>query len=291
MKNIFLLLTLVIISCNKEKAVNKYLTESIPNDTPLPYNIELIPEGKLIHSGIFSPDLSEYFFTISDKNFQQFDVLISRKQKGKWSIPTEVFFNTKNNEHGTSFSPDGKYIYFSSTRPVNIDGVSTTWHIWRSKRNGDHWTDPEFVDIPNLHDKLVSHPSITTDGTLYFHAGNTDYSDLFIYCSKMKNEKYSEAIKLPGEINFDTKQNTPYISPDGSYLLFESSPNLYISYSDKMGNWSAAKPLNEKINRHGKGNPFITPDQKYLFFVAGLEPTPEEKWSLFWVSTKSVFSN
>jgi len=290
-KNSFLLILLVLISCNGKIALNEYLTETIPNNIPLPYKPELIPDGMLIHSGIFSPDLNEYYFTISDKHFQQFDVKMVQKEKEMWSKPKDAFFNTTYNEHGMSFSPDGKYIYFSSTRPAEIDEISNTWHIWCSEKSNDKWSEPEFVDIPNLRDKLVSHPSLTKDGTLYFHAGTTDYSELYIYCSKQINGKFADAIKLPNEINFRNIQNTPYISPDESYILFEATPDLYISYKDKGGHWLAAKPLNGKINKHGKGNPYITPDKKYLFYVAGMEPNPDENWSVYWVSIKTVIDN
>ncbi len=291
MKALFLLLSLALSSCNEKSALNEYLTERTPDHIPLPYMPELIPEGVLIHSGVLSPDLNEYYFTISDKSFRKFDVKRVRKENGRWSTSRKAFFNTTYNEHGTSFSPDGNHIYFSSTRPVGIEGVSKTWHIWRSEKIDGQWAEPEFVDIPDLRDKLVSHPSITKDGAMYFHAGSTDYSGLHIYYAKQENGEFTDAIKLPSQINFKNKQNTPYISPDESYLLFESTPDLYISYRDKNGRWSEAKPLNERINKHGKGNPHITRDNKYLFYVAGLEPNPDENWSVYWVSTQAVFGN
>lgn len=283
-------IALALISCNEEVSLNEYLTETTPRNVPQLYKPELIPEGKLVHSGIFSPDFKEYYFTVSDRQFQRFDVRVVRKENGKWSRSREAFFNTGNNEHGTSFSPDGRYVYFSSTRPIDLPGISDTWHIWRSEKVDGQWSEPEFVDIPNLRDKLVSHPSITLDGTLYFHAGATDYSDLSIYYSLGTNWEFADAVKLPEEVNFGDQQNTPYISPDESYLLYEAAQDLYISRKDKSGRWLAARPLDERINRHGKGNPYITPDQKYLFYVAGLEGNPEEEWAVYWVSAETMLT-
>lgn len=284
-----LLFVFFLISCNVNAQLNDYFADVLPGNIPIPFNPELVPNGMLIHSGIFSPDIEEYYITISDKNFQRFDVKVSRKENGKWSQPEDAFFNTVFNEHGTSFTPDGKYIYFSSTRPVYIGGVSNTWHIWRSEKNNNEWTDPIFIDIPNLRKKLVSHPSLTNDGTMYFHSGNTNYSDLNIYYSKQMDGIFQDAVKLPREINFRTQQNTPFISPDESFILFESTPNLYISYYDSNGSWSIAEPLNEKINKNGKGNPYISPDNNYLFYVAGMQPSPDENWSVYWVSTNEIF--
>jgi len=284
-----LLFVSFLFYCNLQAQANEYFADILPTDRPIPFNTELVPNGMLIHSGIFSPDLEEYYFTISDKNFSRFDVKKSHKENGEWSQPEDAFFNTTYNEHGTSFTSDGKYIYFSSTRPVNVDGVSTTWHIWRSERVNGNWTDPVFVDIPNLRNKLVSHPSLTADGTMYFHSGNTNYSDLNIYYSKQIEGVFQDAVKLPQEINIGSQQDTPFISADESYILFESVPDLYISYKNDNGGWSVAEPLNERINKNGKGNPYISPDNKYLFYAAGVEPSPDDNWSVFWVSTDEVF--
>ena len=46
-----------------------------------------------------------------------------KKVDGIWSSPKEAFFNSDYSEHGMSFSPDGNTMYFSSTRPTNIDSV------------------------------------------------------------------------------------------------------------------------------------------------------------------------
>ena len=288
MKRILMIMMFLSISCDKEGSLNEFLTETLPGNHPIRFNQVTIPEGKLIHSGIFSPDLDEFYYTLSDKEFRQFDVKVIRKENNAWSKPEDAFFNSGHNEHGTSFSSDGKTIYFSSTRAVPIEGVHDTWHLWRSNKKRDGWTEPEFIDIPNLRDKLMSHPSITSDGTLYFHAGSVDYSESFIYSARENEERFSKAVKLSKVINFSNMQNTPFAAPDDSYLIFESIPDLYICYKRDRGQWEKPVRLNDDINTNGRGNPYITPDQKYLFYVAGVEPHPDDEWSVFWVSTQQI---
>ena len=135
---------------------------------------------------------------------------------------------------------------------------------------------------------LFSHPSVAEDGSLYFHAGAVDYSELNIYFAKVAGNGFTDAVKLPDVINIGNLQNTPHIAPDASYLLFEATPDLYISYKDSNEQWLPAKPLNEKINRNGKGNPYITPDQNYLFYVAGAEENPDKNWMTYWIHTKNI---
>jgi len=287
---VLLILTTILLNCTtKSKNYEmEFLTEHIPTDIPLIFKQDLTPTGKIIHKGIFSPDLKAYYYTISDQDFQNFTVYVIHKKDGKWSEPKEAFFNSKYNEHGMSFSPDGNSIYFSSTRPTNIDGIHQTWHIWKSDKVNDEWTEPVFVDIPNLRDKLVSHPTITSSGTLYFHSSNLDYSEMDIYYSKQVNGKFENAEKVSISLSPETGKCTPYISPDEDFLIFASIGNqldLFVSFKEQQGNWTTPKKLNHKINNLGQGNPYVTPDNAFLFFTTSNHK--EKGWNVKWVNIGS----
>jgi len=258
--------------------------------SPVAFLPDLVPENKLLHRGVFSPDMRKYFYTLSDRQFSHFDVYMVDIVEGIRSAPREAFFNTGYNEHGMAFSPDGTSLYFSSTRPVEQPGTAATWHIWRTVRCNGVWSEPVFVDIPNLRDKLVSHPSVTSDGTLYYHSAGLDYRDMCIYCSDQSGGTFSAGIKLPPSINHPGRiQCTPHVSPDGSYLLFEMVPDICFSTKTGSGVWSPAKPLCAEINVNGRGNPYVTPDERHLFFVSAENPTPgeHERWLAYRVSTDS----
>ncbi len=275
-------------------ALNKmFLQTSVPNEEPVIFKPELVPQDMLLHSGIFSPDLREYYYTVSDKYFQQFDVYLIRQINGAWTEPEVAFFNSEYFEHGTSFSPDGEFVYFSSTRPVAIEGVASSWHIWRCKKVDGGWSPPEFVDIPNMRQNLVSHPTLTKDGTLYFHAGNVDYSEISIYSAKNVSDGFAEVVKLPPTINLPGKPCcTPYVAPDESFLLFEAVPDLYVSFLQDGDTWGEAQLLPKAINTDGRGNPYMTPDGKFLFYAAGKDPNPDEiaNWSIYWVRADALLN-
>lgn len=284
-----LLLTTVFMSCENKIENNKvkFLVNEVPNDIPIDFKQQLIPDNQLIHKGIFSPNLDAYYYTISDKNFEQFNVYVIKKDNGKWSEPKNAFFNSTYNEHGMSFSPDGNSVYFSSTRPVPISGIPQTWHIWKSTKVNGKWSAPIFVDIPNLRDKLVSHPTITNAGTLYFHMSNLDYSEMDIYYSILINGKYGNAEKTLISGSSKAGNCTPYVSPEEDYLIFAAIGNqleLMISFSDENGGWNDTKKLNANINTNGQGNPYVTPDNQFLFFTTG---NSETKWSVKWVAIEA----
>ena len=291
---IVLLLIIGFLSC-KNKTENtkmQFLTEEIPNKIPIEFKHNLVPKNKLIHKGTFSPDLQEYYYTISDKNFEKFEVFVIKKDKEDWSEPKKAFFNSEHSEHGMSFSPNGNTLYFSSTRPVNVSGIAPTWHIWKSNKINGKWSKPIFVDIPNLRNRLVSHPTINNSGTLYVHSSNLDYSEMDIYQSKSVNGKFENAEKTLIVMNSKSGKCTPFVSPKGDYLIFASIGNeldLVITYNDGKGGWMNTKKLNTKINTKGQGNPYITPDNKFLFFTTGEHL--EKNWKVKWVNIESEIRN
>lgn len=276
---------LILISCfwhceTKVQDQSQVLTDEVPVSDPLPYKEELVPGDKLIHKGSFNPDLSAYYFTLSDKNYSRFDTYVTYKQNDQWSDPAPAFFNSKHSEHGISFSSDGKTIYFTSTRPANRPDYIDTWHLWKIEKLNEIWSLPTLVDIPNLRDKLVSHPTISDDGTLYFHSSNADYSEMDLYQTKLTNGEWSPAEKVVIDMENSPGKCTPFIAPDESFLLFANigeQLDLYITFNDGDGNWSGPTRLNDKINTKGQGNPYVTPDQKYLFFTA---VSDDQKWKV-----------
>ena len=293
MKKIVIIASLLaMLSCANNSSNYKkiFLTESLPTDLPIEFMSHLVPDDKIIHKGIFSPDFNEYYYTLSDKEFKKFDVYVIQKSKDEWSKPEKVFFNSDFSEHGMAFSPDGSSIYFSSTRPVDRDGIATTWHIWKSDKVNGSWSKPVFIDIPNLRHKLVSHPTVTNAGTLYFHSSNLDYSEMELYYSSYINGKYQPAVKA--SISTNKKgigKCTPYVSPNEDYLLFASiggeSLDLMISFRDGEGSWGNTRKLGNIINTDGQGNPFVTPDNKFLFYTSG--KANGEHWMVKWVDIES----
>jgi len=143
------------------------------------------------------------------------------------------------------------------------------------------WENPTFIDIPNLRDKLVSHPSFSDDGTLYFHSSNLDYSDMHLYYAKLEHGQFQNAhmISFPKEDKLN--KCTPFVAPNGEYLIYAtvgSQLDLWVSFKQELDQWSIPQKFNELINENGRGNPFVTADDKYLFFTVEKNGVWEIKW-------------
>lgn len=60
---IILLFTIPFLSCKSETKNTKmqFLEKEVPNNMPIEFKENLIPQNKIIHKGIFSLDLKEYY--------------------------------------------------------------------------------------------------------------------------------------------------------------------------------------------------------------------------------------
>ncbi len=292
---IILLSTFVLSSCKevahqqKNVAYQLLSKSKVPSNLPIPFREDLVGKDQLIHRGVFSPDLNHFYFTISDKDYSNFTIKSMHQVEHTWSEPQNAFFNSNDDDHGLSFSPDGNSIYFSSTRSLEKDSLANTWHLWRTTKVDDKWTPSEFIDIPNLRDKLISHPTITEGGRLYFHASNLDYSDMNIYYSDQVQGEFQDAKPLFSNVNDKTNKCTPFISPDEKYIIYakiEEHLKLMICYKNDEGDWGVPTELNEAINMNGQGNPFVTWDKQFLFFASGIHGS--NNWQLKWVSMDKI---
>jgi len=134
MKKVILLTIMsILLNCKHKKSPKElFLIDKIPTYAPISFHLDTIPENKIIHKAILSPTYESYYFVLSDLNFTNFDIYVSKKEEDIWGSPQKSFFNTAYDEHGISFSLDGNTVYFSSTRPVERIGISDTWHLWKS---------------------------------------------------------------------------------------------------------------------------------------------------------------
>lgn len=222
--------------------------------------------------------------TVSNPDFTSFDILVSQQTDGQWAEPVEAIFNSEYDDHGMNFSPDGKTVFFSSKRPL-IGKKESVWRIFSQKNTLDELSEPTLITVPNMQSKHLLHPSQAPNGTLYFQASNLDYSDLAIYYLAKGENEDRQAKRLEFESLREKDLCTPYVSADGRYLLFATvgpQLDLYLSKSTGNNQWSEPVKLPSVINQGSQGNPYLTPDNNYLFYA---KTVAEANWQINWVNT------
>lgn len=205
----------------------------------------------------FSPDGNLLSFTrqgakLSHNNRR---IYLSEKINGKWSKPVLAPFSGYFFDRGSSFSPDGKKIFFGSNRPGKngFDGDSDIWYS--EKDENGKWSEAKRLDdVINSDEYHEGHPYIAKSGNLYFvrykRGVETD-----IYVSKWVNGKFQKPEKLNSLINTNGPESHCYIDPDERFLILGitdrkggmGAGDIYISYH-KNGKWSSPVNLGKKVN-------------------------------------------
>ena len=106
------------------------------------------------------------------------------------------------------------------------------------------------------------------------------------------NGRYSAPVNLGPKVNSVYHESHVYVSPDESYLLFDSQrPNengktdIYISVKTNDGSWSKAKNIGPPVNsQYSDWYPGVTIDGKYLMFSRNIDGLAD----IMWVDVKII---
>jgi ankyrin repeat protein len=276
----------------------KYLGQKEPDTIRKIFAVDIVTTKYMIHGNItFTPDGDEAYWSgtyPSEKSMEEkWQIQSAELVNGQWSKPQLASFSKIGYDDDSPFvTPDGKKLFFLSRRPLEAGGVNTTKeNIWYITREGSGWSQPKPLDIVN---SLDMHWQISVDkkGSLYF--GARDPEDVKfgeIFCSKFVNGEYQKPEQLSERVNSENREGSPFISPDGDYLLFDRASKfgqqmgLFISFLNKDGSWTEAKPIAEIA----KISPFsqccnVSGDGKFLFYIAGYT----NEFGVYWTNASFI---
>ncbi|SRR5579871_1153016 len=141
-------------------------------------------------------------------------------------------------------------------------------------------TDYKF-EPKNLGDSVNSgvseyYPTITIDGSKLIFTRRVNNNNEDFFESDWKNDHWSKAKSLEGNINTNLNEGAQNISQDGQLLIFTGcnfpdgygSCDLYISYLTPDG-WSTPENLGATINTEfWESAPSLSPDKRDLYFAS-----------------------
>lgn len=151
------------------------------------------------------------------------------------------------------FSPDGKEVYFSRMYPL------PTVIMYMHEVNGQ-WTSPQTVC-----EGLT--PGLSPDGKTLFYSTNKPGWKL---CKMQKTlTGWTEPYTLPPHINFQRRQDSPYISDEGTLYfcsMYGDADGIYCAPL-RGGDYMSPKRVEYGISdAHGNYTPYISPDERYMIF-------------------------
>ena len=182
---------------------------------------------------------------------------------------------------------NGKKLYFSK----NGD-------IWMIERTLEGWSEPKILPSPINSDYQDDSYTETKDGDVYISSKRPEgFGGIDNWRINRLPDQSLQAENLGPIMNSTYFDYSPFIAPDGSYLIFGSYRGgadglLYISF--KKGNDEGTTPINmnscgAKVNNTTAhhSNPSLSPDGKYLFFRRHANMM---EMDVYWVSTSIIDS-
>jgi Tol biopolymer transport system component len=226
----------------------------------------------------FAPDGATAYFTRRDQAKKVNHIYESHLVDGVWQAPVPIPFSSDEwSDLDPSLAPDGRRLFFISTRPKPESAAAMTdkkdMDIWYIDRGVHGWGTPVWIKAVSSVGKEGS-PTVTRNGTLYFFSDRDAKPDQdSIYVSTLVNGEYGPPVKLPATVNSGVYDASPFVAPNGKTLLFYSTRpggsgggDLYVSFF-KHGNWQQAINLGKAVNTtEWEYNPCVAPDGKTLYF-------------------------
>lgn len=266
-----------------------YFSQNPPGNEPRIFAQDILVKDKQAHSSIvFSNGGTEAYWCHNG-------IWYSKIKNGKWTEPEMLPFSKADYGDDAPFiSPDGKQLFFASKRSTTPSDTSKKENIWIVDILTDGWSEPRL--LPTIINNVFQHWQMSVDdkGTIYFAHRDlaTKSDDNNIFSSLYKNGAYSTPEKLSDKINSWADEGNPFISPDGSYLIFSRRQKgkpidggLFMSFKTKDGSWSDAVSLRKYIDyKYGGNCPFVSRDYNYLFYLDIFEG----KYQRYWISADFI---
>lgn len=210
------------------------------------------------------------------------DFFVTRKGDESWG-PAERLqgaLNTRGNEGAQSLSADGKVLFFAACDRPDSRGSCDIYYAF--KKPDGMWSEARNIGDSINSRAWESQPSISPDGrTLYFVRGvDARTQKINIMYSTLKaDNRWSRAKPIPGKVNTEFTEETPFIHFDNQTLYFSSNghpgmggKDLYLSRRQPDGTWGEPEnvgyPINSPKDEFGL---IVAPDAKTGFFASDRE--------------------
>lgn len=213
------------IKSQEDIMVSQWTGDKWENSLSVSNNVNTETANEGAHS--ISPDGNALYFTICEGmgGYGGCDIYVSFKKKSNWSAPVNLgpTINTPHKETQPCISPDGRQLYFVSSRPGGLGKLD----IWVSdlQPNGT-WGEAKNLGPTINTTEIDERPYIHVDNsTMYFSSdGHPGFGHADIYVSRMQaNGNWGQAVNLGYPLNSYSYEGGLFVSRDGSTAYFATN--------------------------------------------------------------------
>lgn len=277
--SIVLLLTSIAVSSGSHAQdefpvlEGSYLGQEPPGLIPEPFASGIISTTGWEISGVFTPDMKEFYFIreVEADGISKQEFVVFQNKNNRWR---ETIVSPR---VGQPFiAPDGK-----------------TMHLGRryKERTETGWSEIKSLGAP-FEEISIMRMTSSSKGTYVFDEA---LEDGVLRYSRLVDGKREDPKPLPQEINTGQWNAHPFIAPDESFIIWDGqrdSPvrnaDLFISFRKPDGSWGEATKMGDTINTgESESGARVTPDGKYLFFNRMVDRSTRNT-DIYWVDAKVI---
>ncbi|QWP78442.1 PD40 domain-containing protein [Lysobacter sp. K5869] len=227
----------------------------------------------------FDPRNGDLYFVRSAPDFTGWRIVVSHCGADGWSEPIEPSFAGDGVEADPWFAPDGRTLYFISSR--SPDGVAPPaggkrkdLDLWRVERDAHgQWGRPQRLPEPVNSPGAEWFPRLAPDGWLYFGStgrpGGLGKTDL--WRARQGRDGAWTVENLGPHLNTADDEYEPLVSADGKRMVLMAADGLYESRRTAKG-WSQRVKLGPKIDANGSEiGALLSPDGHSMLFARDLK--------------------
>ncbi|MCP4548099.1 MAG: hypothetical protein GY835_16670 [bacterium] len=265
-----------------------YLGEDPPGDDP-----------RLFAPGIVSvPGASDYVITFSQDGHEIYwsrgraGVMTCWLDDNGWSEPVPADFGRCYPGGEVFVMADDNHLLMNRYSQLDNGQQGGIYRLSRlATGSNPSWGDPQLLIAKGMR------ATATTEGVIFVtdithHLEPKSGKDAGVIARHAPTDNGMSRTSNPGGgVNTEHSEAHPFVAPDESYVIFDSSrpggkgdSDLYISYRLTDGNWSEAINLTDLNTPYSDWGPTVSPDGKHLFFTRNMTGGGD----IYWVSSRFI---
>jgi hypothetical protein len=263
-----------------------YLGQQVPALTPKVFQLQVTPGLAAAERIAITSDNKEIYYGELDNWPSTVQRIKYYKYSGTtWQGPFVAF----EGYIAPSLSANDSIMYMQKN--LNNNTLTCTFY---SLRNGTGWSVPRRLLSMNRN----THYFQETLQKNYFTASSPSSTGSATDLCKLNIRNGDTTLQNLGiPVNTTATENDFFISRDESFIIFcrfmgSSAGDLFITYKTEGGRWTNPKTLGQQVNTpnpNWEACPFVTKDNKYLFFMRGGNAL--SSYFIYWVAIDNLIDS
>jgi hypothetical protein len=253
-----------------------YLGQIPPGNIPEVFKLQVSPEHFAAERITISNDGKEIFYSEIKSYYPINSARIKnyRFTGGKWTGPFVLFEDFCS----PSLSVIGDTMYFEND----------TAEAYFSVKMNLKWSAPKRI-LPKL--DRAHYMQVTNKGNQYISSKPVEAIGISDWCKLKFTSVDTTVVGLGVPLNTAWDNLDFFVSRDESFMIVTTPFGLSISYPKNDGNWTNPRNLGAKINFGlGMWGPYVTPDNKYLFYTTGTKPDYSDV-NVYWIRVDGLIDS